>query len=362
MAFAVPQFGQLYPIDNPPLVAQIFNESENTGNEGETSTQKMWSSPPMDMMSPEENCIGDKVVNLRTIIKRFGEVFHGKQFPYTNSGGNLTAISGPLNLNDTLYHWTGVEIDPAFFGSKIVQYVTPVTKTCWTESHVTLPTTTPLTGSISTSLANLRVADNLPNNNPLHYISYLYRFYRGGKRYKMQTGLWSQPGQSYPNVYSDVSQGGNWLQTSRVPLVVSRDLLPTSNGDVTIYNPSTRIPTDGSGKFQHQVYSDLRGVVEWEMPYYSRIPISLVTEGVVPTDEGPLVERNKFLVHRGLTEEDNRTPNWMSFQGPAPYDDLASPIAFGWNKHFIGSYKLFEAAADDFSFAFLTGAPTCRLA
>lgn len=362
MAFAVPQFGQLYPIDNPPFEAQIFNESENTGNEGETSTQKMWSSPPMDMMSPEENCIGDKVVNLRTIIKRFGEVFHGKQFPYTNSGGNLTAISGPLNLNDTLYHWTGVEIDPAFFGSKSVQSVTPVTKTCWTESHVTLPTTTPLTGSISTSLANLRVADNLPNNNPLHYISYLYRFYRGGKRYKMQTGLWSQPGQSYPNVYSDVSQGGNWLQTSRVPLVVSRDLLPTSNGDVTIYNPSTRIPTDGSGKFQHQVYSDLRGVVEWEMPYYSRIPISLVTEGVVPTDEGPLVERNKFLVHRGLTEEDNRTPNWMSFQGPAPYDDLASPIAFGWNKHFIGSYKLFEAAADDFSFAFLTGAPTCRLA
>jgi hypothetical protein len=110
------------------------------------------------------------------------------------------------------------------------------------------------------------------------------------------------------------------------------------------------------------VYSDLRGVVEWEMPYYSRIPISLVAEGLVPTNEGPLIERNKFIVHRGLTEEDNRTPNWMSFQGPAPYDDLASPIAFGWNKHFIGSYKLFEAAADDFSFAFLTGAPTCRLA
>nr|APG76809.1 hypothetical protein [Beihai picorna-like virus 73] len=362
MAFAVPQFGQLYPISNPPLEAQIFNESENTGNEGEASSQKMWSSPPMDMISPEENCIGDKVVNLRAIIKRFGEVFHGKQFPYTNFSGNLTAISGPLNLNDTLYHWTGVEIDPAFFGSRDIQLVTPVTKTCWTESHVTLPTTTPLTGSISTSTANLRVADNLPNNNPLHYISYLYRFYRGGKRYKMQTGLWSQPGQSYPNTYSDVSQGGNWLQTNRVPIVVSRDLLPTSNGDVTIYDPSTRVPTDGAGKFQHQVYSDLRGVVEWEMPYYSRIPISLVAEGNVPANQGPLVERNKFVVHRGLTDEDNRTPNWMSFQGPAPYDDLGSPIAFGWNKHFIGSYKLFEAAADDFSFAFLTGAPTCRLA
>ncbi|APG78054.1 hypothetical protein [Wenzhou picorna-like virus 27] len=362
MAFAVPQFGQLYPINNPPLQAQIFNESENTGNEGETSSQKMWSSPPMDMISPEENCIGDKVVNLRAIIKRFGEVFHGKQFPYTNFSGNLAAISGPLNLSDTLYHWTGVEIDPAFFGSRDIQLVTPVTKTCWTESHVTLPTTTPQSGSISTSIANLRVADILPNNNPLHYISYLYRFYRGGKRYKMQTGLWSQPGQSYPNTYSDVSQGGNWLQTNRVPIVVSRDLLSTSNGDVTIYNPSNRVPTDGTGKFQHQVYSDLRGVVEWEMPYYSRVPISLVAEGPVPTDQGPLVERNKFLVHRGLTDEDNRTPNWMSFQGPAPYDDLGSPIAFGWNKHFIGSYKLFEAAADDFSFAFLTGAPTCRLA
>jgi hypothetical protein len=362
MAFAVPQFGQLYPINNPPLEAQIFNESENTGNEGESSSQKMWSSPPMDMMSPEENCIGDKVVNLRAIIKRFGEVFHGKQFPYTNASGNLTAISGPLNLNDTVFHWTGVEIDPAFFGSKDVQLVTPVTKTCWTESHVTLPTTSPLTGSISTSAANLRVADILPNNNPLHYISYLYRFYRGGKRYKMQTGFWSQPGQSSPNVYSDISQGSNWLQTNRVPLVVSRDLQSTNNGFVNLYNPSTRIPTDGSGKFQHQVYSDLRGVVEWEMPYYSRIPISLVAEGLVPTNEGPLIERNKFIVHRGLTEEDNRTPNWMSFQGPAPYDDLASPIAFGWNKHFIGSYKLFEAAADDFSFAFLTGAPTCRLA
>jgi len=362
MAFAVPQFGQLYPTNNPPLEAQIFNESENTGNEGESSAQKMWSSPPMDEMSPEENCIGDKVVNLRAIIKRFGEVFHGKQFPYTNASGNLVAISGPLNLSDTAYHWTGVEIDPAFFGLKDIQVVTPLSKTCWTESHVTLPTTTPTSGSISTTLANLRVADILPNNNPLHYISYLYRFYRGGKRYKMQTGLWSQPGQSYPSLYSDVSQGGNWLQTSRVPLVVSRNLASTSNGDVTLYNPSSTIPTDGSGKFQHQVYSDLRGVVEWEMPYYSRIPISLVAEGLVPTDEGPLVERNKFLVHRGLTTEDNRTPNWMSFQGPAPYDNLASPIAFGWNKHFIGSYKLFEAAADDFSFAFLTGAPTCRLA
>lgn len=361
MSFAIPQFGQLYPVPNPPLVAQIFNESETTGNEGETSSQKMWSSPPMDKMSPEENCIGDKVVNLRAIIKRFGEVFQGKQFPYTNFSGNLTATSGPFNLSDTQYHWTGFEVDPAYFGSKDIQLVTPVTKTCWTESHVTLPTGSPYTGVIAPSAANLRIADALPNNNPLHYISYLYRFYRGGKRYKMQTGLWSQPEQSGPNDYTSLSQGSNWTQTTRIPIVVSRDLLPTSNGSVTIYNPTTRMPNGESGGFQHQVYSDLRGVVEWEMPYYSRIPLSLVSEGSVPSDEGPLVERNKFLVRRGLTEEDNRTPNWMSFQGTAPYDNLASPIAFGWYKHFIGSYKLFEAAADDFSFAFLTGAPTCRV-
>nr|ULF99827.1 MAG: hypothetical protein [Aparavirus sp.] len=360
MAFAVPQFGNLYPITDVGLEAQIFNESENTGNEGESSRQKMWSSPNMDMLSPEENCIGDKVLNLRTIIKRFGEVFQGKQFPYTNTSGNLAAISGPLRVTDTAYHWTGVEIDPAYFGSKGLQLVTPVTKTCWVESHATLPTTTPSSGTLTVSTANLRVADLIPNNNPLHYISYLYRFYRGGKRYKMQTGLWSQPEQTTRSDYSEAAQKGSWTQTARVPIVVSRDLQSTTNGDIAAYNPSSRMPNTENGGFQHQVYSDLRGVVEWESPYYSRIPISLVAEALVPSDQGPLVERNKILVRRGLTEEDNRSPNWMSFQGPAPYDDLASPIVFGWNKHFIGSYRLFEAAADDFSFAFLTGAPTCR--
>lgn len=373
-AFAIPQFAHLVPNDMPGgfrvgaedfddvvLETQIFNESENTGNEGVTKTTKMWASPNMDFLSPEECCIGDKVTNLRSIIKRFGEVYRGRQFPYHNTAVPPTAvaIAGPMNENLESLHWIGVTIDPAYMGSRDIFDVTNVERSCWTRCNATFPTTTPYSGSISVTSENCVVAERLPSTNPLHYISYLYRFYRGGKRYKMQTGAWTRAEQQFLD--NDIRSTSTYVESSRVPLVVSRKVAPDTNGTVEIYEPySLGVPKISPGHFQHQAYSDLRGVLEWEVPYYSRIPLSLVAEGSVPTDEGPLIIRNKLVVHRGLSDEDNETVNLVAYSGPSPYDNLGNSTTFGWNKHFIGSYRLFEAAADDFSFAFLTGAPTCR--
>lgn len=378
MAFAIPQFAHLTPNDMPEgmlkkkekpqlddagiplkLEAQIFNESENTGNEGEGMTTKMWKSPNMDFISPEENCIGDKVTSLRPLIKRFGEVFRGRQFPYRNDDATAIAISGPMPEFFESRHWIGVTIDPAFMGDRTVDAITPVEKNCWVRCDATLPTTTPTSGSLVVFNTDLEVAEMLPPTNPLHYISYLYRFYRGGKRYKMQTGAWSMAEQTLPG--ETTISTATIMQSTRVPMVVSRAVAPVTNGTIDQYDPyAGGVPVISNGHFQHQAYSDLRGVVEWETPYYSRLPLSLVAEGSVPTDEGPLVVRNKVVVHRGLSDEDNEAPNLLGFQGTAPFDSMGNTIPFGWNKYFIGSYRLFEAAADDFSFAFLTGAPTCK--
>jgi len=379
LAFAIPQFNHLVPNDMEEVVevakvsrkedddagkpwvleAQIFNESETTGNEGEVAGTKMWQSPNMDFISPEKNCIGDKVTNLRTIIKRFGEVFRGRQFPYRDADADVMAIMGPMPEFYESRHWIGVTVDPAFMGARDIYQATPVEKNCWVRSDATLPTTAPDTASFVVWNTDLEVAEAMPANNPLHYISYLYRFYRGGKRYKMQTGTWSTSEQGFPG--ENITSTACYRQDIRVPLVVSRQTASTTNGDVDRYDPyAGGVPVVSNGHFQHQAYSDLRGVLEWESPYYSRLPLSLVAEGSIPTDQGPLNIRNKVIVHRGLSDEDNESPNMIGWTGPAPYDTMGNTIPFGWNKYFIGSYRLFEAAADDFSFAFLTGAPTCR--
>jgi len=378
LAFAVPQFDKLVPNDVPlvkvtraalptdemeekvVLEAQIFNESATTANEGVSETTKMWSSPTMDFISPEENCIGDKVISLRPLIKRFGEVYRGRQFPYRDWLGFNVAISGPVHNSSRSLHWIGVTIDPAFMGSKQVDMKENVDKDCYTRTETVFPTTTPTSGSIIVRSGPMTVAEMMPPTNPLHYISYLYRFYRGGKRYKMQTGHWEAAQQSSPGD-SEMSTATS-VESRRVPVVVTRNTRSITNGPVNRYEPySGLIPATSTGRFEHQAYSDLRGVIEWEVPYYSRIPISLVAEGELPDDEGPLNVRNEIIVHRGIANEDNEAPNLVKFQGTAPYDKLGNTIPFGWNKYYIGSYRLLEAAADDFSFAFLTGAPTCKL-
>lgn len=359
LAFSIPCFGQLTPITNdasPNLVAQIFNESTTDGNEGASTTTQLWQSPGMDDLEPEKQCIGDKVINLRSVIKRFGEIYRGRPSPYSHSG--QVAASSPLN-NGLGNSVLGVVVDPAFFGSR--SYTSPqiALASLPVVANVTLPTTAPSTWSITELATTFAVADKFPPWTPLHYISYLFRFYRGGKRYKMLTGqqrALEQTAVSDTAEASEISAG-----FARVPISVTRQNIQEENGPISGPVFHTGLDDEHFGNFEHLMYSDLKGVAEVEVPYYSRVPLSLVGEGetVLPFDQGPLVSRAKIVFSRGITNNDNQRPHMVSWTGPAPYDQMDNLIQVGWVKESIGSYRLLEAAADDFSFAFLTGAPSC---
>ena len=353
LAFAVPSFGSLTPIT---LDAQIFNQSTTDGNEGSSSSIQFWKSAPMDVLEPEKQCIGDKVLNLRSVIKRFGEIYRGRPAPYSHSG--ITAAVSPLNAangNSVL----GVSVDPAFFGTR--QYTSTQNETAFlpVACDVTMPVSNPGSWSINQVDTSFVVAENFPPWAPLHYISYLYRFYRGGKRYKMLTGQLrglEQRSIDAGTMATELSSGA-----TRTPISVYRQNLQEENGPIVRPAFHQGLNDEHFGEFEHIMYTDLKGVVEVEAPYYSRVPLSLVGEGetVMASDQGPLVSRAKLIFSRGLNNLDNQRPHMVTWTGPPPYANMDNPIQVGWVKESIGSYRLLEAAADDFSFAFLTGAPSC---
>lgn len=370
ISFAIPDFGN-YAIApartsgrafrNEVLDAQVFNLTGSAVEHNEqvaSTASQMFPKSPMDGTKAEELSIGEKISSLRQLIKRFGITSVGQQAPYRDSSRQLAYFPGPLPLNNDDYLLNEVVLDPAYFGDTTAEDAVVQTKT--------LPYERNADGSLLET--DLIVAKHYPNQCPLFYISYLYRFFRGGRRYKMVSpptnefhyravgfraasaaGAQTTP---YAQALDEIETSFN---RSSHPLVAKRDWRITENGVISGPLVSTFLTTDIGPEFEHYVYPDLNGTLEFEVPYYAQTPISLVGEGTLSSDEGPLVRRSKIRVRR------SQDPRGMDSPGFESFSDKAYPRAGSEGiRAPFGAYTLYEAAADDFSFGYLIGAPTIR--
>jgi hypothetical protein len=351
---AAPEFSLAFVDQDPDLLeAQIWNDTEEaiTHNEQmvDTSTP-MFGAPEKGFTLPEELSIGEKITSLRQLIKRFGEVLRGTNFPYNN--GTSTASPGPQlpGVND-LTRINKVAIDPIYLGEK--------DSSGEVSQNFNLPTGFDVSGA-STGTAGYNIANARTSSVPLHYISFLFRFWRGSKRYKMFLPEYTAPAGFGQRVGTTNGKGMRFESDRfKMPLVVKRLGGPVSNivpvSRPNVLNSVFGVELPESSQFEHTIYPDLNGVAEFEVPYYSNLPISVVAdEGVNDTTVGPMFTRSLLEVQVGLTDDSLDVPS-------IEYVGDGSPNMNLFNRGAIGAFRLMEAAGDDFSFGYLVGAPAIRL-
>lgn len=371
ISFAVPDFGNcaIADPDNPgtfnestvsSFTAQVFNETspavahnEQTGG----SCQTLFPKNSMGPTTSEELTIGEKITSLRQLIKRFGITTTGSPYPYTNEIGGA-ACPFPIPLNNDDYLVNQVVLDPAYFGEKDILATKNLTKQ--------LPFMRAPGGAINTD--NVIIGKNYGPHCPLYYISYLYKFYRGGRRYKVV----APPGSDYSvqstgwrptsTAASDRSTYTNTMDNLTVlpgrssrPLFAHKEWQIKENGDISAPLISTFTTRDTFTPFEHYVYPDLCGTLEFEAPYYAQTPISLVGEKNISDDEGPLIRRSRLILRRSQDPRglDTHTTEFFSNTSYPSMTDEGIRGAFG-------EFVLYEAAADDFSFGYLVGAPLLK--
>jgi len=377
IAFAVPDFGN-YVIasytartDEPDeedipastWKAQVFNLTSKGVEHNEQVTNTASDTFPMPHMSPtgaEELCMGEKITSLRQLIKRFGITSRGQPYPYKDFQSSQWCYPGPIDLSNDDYLFNELALDPCYFGQATgIQVVTA--------QNETLPLGVALDGTIGESTFN--VANHYPTRCPLYYVSYLYRFFRGGRRYKVvnpatnglkgtQFGFRAATADDANR--TEYKQAADSFEYDAVrvqdPMIVKRDWKIIENGAVSGPTVGTFVSTDTTAVFEHYVYPDLNGTVEFEVPYYGQMPISLVGENTIASEEGPLMRRARVRVRRSEDPRGMDRPLYDYLSGKATPVSPASKFAGGIRNCF-GAYVLYEAAADDFSFGYLVGAP-----
>lgn len=226
-------------------------------------------------------CIGEQVSNLRELTRRF------------------TPCAIKLSSSDNLTPMSAV-FDPAWFGS--------------------LPGS-PDDINIKVYDSQGYVAGAYTNcTAPIEYISKIYRFWRGSRRYKAVVG----------NALVGDSSKQNFINQAYIS--------PVSfvNGNVTPprFYTSTAPPEDTyniNSVFSHFVDGTTNRVCEISVPYYSDTPIQCISDGTNFTDVDSYCIRNKVVFSNGPTA--NNTAKQVMY---------------------------YMAAGDDFSFGYLIGAPLLR--
>jgi hypothetical protein len=343
------------------LHAQIFNMTSPAISHSEQTTNDAESFLPKSRLGPtmaEQLSIGERITSLRQLIKRFGVVSQGYRYPYYNLSSEFWCFPGPIPLANDNYLFNQITIDPGHFGSK--------TAAPEVDQIVNLPLSVSNDGTVNE--AQFLALTNYPARSPLSYISYLYRFYRGGRRYKMVTpstnGVnWASTltrpagnGEA-PFESANAAQSSLGIQMERPsePLYARRRPRPKENGSILPPELTSFTKYAIEPLFETYNYSDINGTLEFEVPYYAQTPISIVAEGTLADTEGPLLRRSYVDVSRSLQPRGLDMPTYEVSK------DLAYPCSTGVSMEGIrkcfGGYTLYEAAADDFSFGYLIGAP-----
>lgn len=350
-------------LTDEPLRAQIFNATDAAIEHKE---QMMDSSVPMfeasrqDYVGPEKLGMGEKISSLRQLIKRFGTVVRGVPTPYWDDTQATLIPTGPYSrnsstaLNECVF---GVNLDPAYFGEKDIG--APANPE---DQRIALANSIDAAG-VPVGIGNqVVVGQKLPVMAPINYISYLYRFYRGGKRYKIM-----MPANGNTRAFSQLvgSSSGRGVRqdvdrTSK-PWIIKKERDLLENGTIfgiqflkpdSVANQATL--RDLTGAFEHLHFPDINGVIEFEVPYYSPLPISLVAEGTLANTNGALVTRSRVNCIIGPHEESYRNGELFWSAG------ANFPAGNRVYLDSIGEIRVMTAAADDFSFGYMVGAPKIK--
>jgi hypothetical protein len=380
IAFAMPDFAR-FTIAEPLTVrgdvqeeqdevgwkAQVFNLTSSAIEHNEQihdTSSTVFPMSKMDHTMAEQLCIGEKITSLRQLIKRFGLTSIGKPFPYRDVNGLRYTFPGPIPLNTDSYLFNKIQIDPAYFGES-----SATGSVQW--QNIVYPVEKLEDGTLVDSVFD--AVAQIPARCPLYYISYLYRFWRGSRRYKFATpttnGLRSTNLGSRQATYADQNrskyvQAIDGFEYDAIrpsdPLIVRRSTNIDENGSLAKPVLGTFTSTQTSSTFEHYVYPDLNGTIEFEVPYYAQTPISLVGEGVISGVDGPIIRRSKVDIMRSLDARGLDRPIYTYHNNTSYPQSAGTEPDLGGVRNCFGAYTLYEAAGDDFSFGYLIGAPRIR--
>lgn len=370
LSFAIPDFGGYVVQTNPTPVpfeesefpvldAQVFNlTSSGTSHDEQMSNNAMTMFPKslMDKTSAEQLTIGEKIMNLRQLIKRFTITATGNKFPYVSLNTGRYCFPGPMQANNDLNLFNEVTLDPCYFGVTNGTDV-PI------EQEVELPVSRNDDGTF-VFLDDFVAVRRYPIQNPLFYISFLYRFWRGGRRYKMifppgEDLTYNSQGIGPATQAGDFAQRIAGISSSALnrpaqPVLIKRDYDTIENGDILEPTLTKFVTASSEPTFEHVVFPDLNGVAEFEVPYYSQTPISLVGEGTISSTKGTLLTRSRIKVRKSTNPRGLDQPAYSAFTSGGYLTSSAIDAAI---RPCFGAFALYEAAADDFSFGYLVGAP-----
>jgi len=304
----------------PTPVAQILNE---------TSSEDLTSAPraPISLIpsvssftdSRAEECtMGEAIVSLRSLIKRFTPLL-STYVPY-DSTTNCYAFPGTKKIEE-------LTLDPAYF-------------LCESESLKTdFAVTIDATGNPVT-LKNLEFGQLYPSLDS--YVSQIYRFYRGSRRYKYLVDVPSTNGYTAAGLFQPPS------------MTATLDGIPSNTG---ILSPEffkddagTTVSSLRAAKFSTFQHSSQNGALEITVPYYSPYPISVLSTKTANIDRGYLASRFRPRIAQALRDPCNYTLA----------ADKKSMPRFLQRTHFPPG-TLLVACGDDASFGFLAGAPYVNL-
>lgn len=231
---------------------QVLGNFQDTGFNDMSDKSPMFRMSGNDMVSPCKMSIGEYVPNLRYLTRRFG------------------IVQTKATSTEDLY----VEL-PSYYFTRVFN-------------------------PANDNLATYQIS-------PVDYISWLYRFFRGGIRWKfLATSNGLDQGFQEAVLVND-------FESSRTITDVTE----------TVFN-SIFVAAQS---FWHRVYTILNPVLEITVPYYSQTPVRPIVGG--DTKQPKLLDDNAVLYHSHITGGS-------------------------------GSVNILKAAHDDFSFGWLVGPPKLR--
>jgi hypothetical protein len=250
----------VYNVTRKLPVAQVMGQFQDTGfNATMHNTNEMFESPKTSAIDASASSIGEHVQNLRTLTRRFGLV-----------GNGFVGLTRSYRVQSN------------YFG-------------------------------IPDQASSTADAINI---SPVDYISWLYRFYRGGVRYKV--------------VVNPASIGGP-IGVVSDPGIVQVPSAPATSTAIDLQSGSLRAK---SGTYTHWIDTIYNRILEFTLPYFSNTHISLL--------RGTSVSPSVYA--------DRSTAAYIFGNAQSATEDSGDAI------------RIYKAAADDFSFGWLVGPPRLRRA
>lgn len=230
-------------------------------------------------------CIGEKATNFRVLLKRFTPFV----FKEATTSNNLS--SGQ------------VVIDPVYFG-------------------VSYPIESTYNGPFPIYDSDFKIVGSYTNCEcPIEYISKIYRFWSGSRRFKAFSG--------------NSSTGDNAIQQFAVRAYLETSLQvngPVHEPKITKqYFPNYENFASSKGSFAHMVDGVNNKCCEVSVPFYSQTPIQVVSNGTALSNADDYVMRYRLFFDSGGSADNQSKP-----------------------------FVIYQAAGDDFNFGYLIGAPLLK--